>query len=97
MIWLAAYDESRAIRDVKRGQVSPSRNTLTFQTIFEIQCLKVCFFRLSLAHLKDTPLEKHRLTFKKMVKFFIANSIGLLSSLPSNRTCWMVFILIFMN
>ena len=35
MIWLTAYDESRAIRDVKRGQVSPSRNTCTFQTVFD--------------------------------------------------------------
>ena len=25
MIWLTAYDESRAIRDVKRGKVSPSK------------------------------------------------------------------------
>ena len=35
MIWLTAYDESRAIRDVKRGEVSPSRNTGTFQTVFD--------------------------------------------------------------
>ena len=35
MIWLTPYDESRAIRDVKRGQVSPSRNTYTFQTVFD--------------------------------------------------------------
>ena len=35
MIWLIAYDESRAIRDVKRGEVSPSRNTGTFQTVFD--------------------------------------------------------------
>ena len=34
-IWLTAYDESRATRDVKRGQVSPSRNTYTFQTVFD--------------------------------------------------------------
>ena len=27
MIWLTAYDESRAKRDVKRGDISPSRNT----------------------------------------------------------------------
>ena len=45
--------------------------------------------------LKDTALEKHRKTLKKIVEFFIVNSIGLLSSLPSNRTCWTVFILIF--
>ena len=59
MIWLTEYDESRAIRDVKRGQASPSRNTYTFQTVFDshfqflryVQCLKVCFFRFSLAHL----------------------------------------------
>ena len=35
MICITAYDESRAIRDVKRGEVSPSRNTGTFQTVFE--------------------------------------------------------------
>ena len=35
MIWLTGCDESRAIRDVKRGQVSPSRNTCTFQTVFD--------------------------------------------------------------
>ena len=51
MIWLTAYDESRAIRDVKRGEVSPSRNAGKFQTVFEMQCLKVCFFRFPLAHL----------------------------------------------
>ena len=32
---ITAYNESRAIRDVKRGQVSPSRNTCTFQTVFD--------------------------------------------------------------
>ena len=35
MIWVTAYGESRAITDVKRGQVSPSRNTYTFQTVFD--------------------------------------------------------------
>ena len=35
MIWLTAYDESRAIRDVKRGQVSPSGNTCTLQTVLD--------------------------------------------------------------
>ena len=35
MIWLTAYDESRAIRDVKHGEVSPSRNTGKFQTVFD--------------------------------------------------------------
>ena len=35
MIWLTVYDERRAIRDVKRGEVSPSRNTGTFQTVFD--------------------------------------------------------------
>ena len=35
MICITAYDESRAIRDVKRGEVSPSRNTGTFQTVFD--------------------------------------------------------------
>ena len=35
MIWLTAYDESRAIRDVKRGKVSQSRSTGTFQTVFD--------------------------------------------------------------
>ena len=53
------------------------------------------FSIFSLHIIKDTALEKHRLTFKKMVKFFIANSIGLLNTLPSNRTCLTVFILIF--
>ena len=48
-------------------------------------------------NIKDTALEKHRLTLKKKVKVFIANSIELLSSLPSKRTCWTVFILIFKN
>ena len=51
--------------------------------------------RNCLYFLKDTALEKHRKTLKKIVEFFIVNSIGLLSSLPSNRTCWTVFILIF--
>ena len=49
----------------------------------------------SIIKVKDTALEKHRKTLKKIVEFFIVNSIGLLSSLPSNRTCWTVFILIF--
>ena len=54
------------------------------------------FFNLiTLFKIKDTALEKHRLTLKKMAKFFVVNSIVLLSSLPSNRTCWTVFILIF--
>ena len=35
MICITAYDESRAIRDVKGGEVSPSRNTGTFQTVFD--------------------------------------------------------------
>ena len=35
MICITAYDKSRAIRDVKRGEVSPSRNTGTFQTAFD--------------------------------------------------------------
>ena len=35
MIWLTAYDESRAIRNVERGQVSPLRNTCIFQTVFD--------------------------------------------------------------
>ena len=35
MICITAYDESRAIRDVKRGEVSPSRNTGTFETAFD--------------------------------------------------------------
>ena len=62
---------------------------------------KICIFRLYTDHLilhvciKDTALEKHRKTLKKFVEFFIVNSIGLLSSLPSNRTCWTVFIMIF--
>ena len=34
MIWLTAYDESGATRDIKRGHVSPSRNTCKFQTVF---------------------------------------------------------------
>ena len=35
MICITAYDESRAIRDVKSGDVSPSRNTGTIQTVFD--------------------------------------------------------------
>ena len=35
VIWLTRYDESRAIRDVKRGHVPPSRNTSAFQTAFD--------------------------------------------------------------
>ena len=36
MICITAYDESRAIRDVKRGEVSPSRNTSTIQTVLNL-------------------------------------------------------------
>ena len=34
LAWLT-YDKSRTIRDVKRGQVYPSRNTCTFHTVLE--------------------------------------------------------------
>ena len=57
--------------------------------------LMVKIFDIPYFEVKDTALEKHRKTLKKIVEFFIVNSIGLLSSLPSNRTCWTVFILIF--
>ena len=94
MIWLTAYDESRAIRDVKRGQVSPSRNTCTFQTVFDshFQFLrysvsKSVFFvyRQHILMVEIRPLKELFRTYQGN-KCFQNRIIDSLSYLPLHRT-----------